>query len=992
MTFLPIVGRELREAARRADTYWTRLRMPALAIVLAAGFVIADFGSSSQFLGRQTFHVIGGLALLSSLLAGRLFTADCLSSEKREGTLGLLFLTDLKGHDVVLGKLAATSVRALYGLLAVFPVLALPMLMGGITNGEFWRVVLVLVDTFLFSLSIGIFVSAMSRDARRAMAGNFALLLLFVLVLPVCGFLIIYFRGWVSPGPAIGFFFPSPVYTGFFALDAQFKKWSAFFWWSAGVIHAITWLLLLLAGRIVPRTWQDKPALARSGKMRWGEFWRRVSYGHPKYQAPFRKRLLDVNAFYWLAARARLKRAHVWIFLTLAGCWWLWGRLANGEFWLDEAVSITLALIINSTLKLWVALESAQRLAEDQKTGALELLLTTPLTARDIVRGQMLALRRQFLVPTLTVIGVEIVLMLMSFQHSNRSHTEIFIMFAAIMVMLVADMITLAWVGMSKGLMARTLNHAIIQTIARVLVVPWAVFGLVATGANLYSALWSQSGWTPGWSFYLSWWFGLGIVFNLILVRIARGRLLGRFRQIARRRYDPEVSRFVIWARRLKKILSEERTRWVAKPASQTKSRPIAVKRRRKMAVGICAAVMLVIACGGFYYQNSRPKFPAPVAITVDFSKGPLRVFPGVMGAFFILPDGSLWRWGQPGGSTSSKAMVPERVGSGNDWVQLATAYEHCVGLRRDGTIWEWGWRVDGKSSSEPEQADPGHEWMTVAAGQRHALAIKRDGTLWAWGENNANQLGIGTGPNQTNLVQVGTDHQWAAVQGLWASTIAVRTDGTLWAWGQIPRFGGSQISLSSEPSPKQICAETNWVGLTAGTLPVLARTKSGEWWNPYCGAPGPDASAASTCRFIVSNSLSDHVALAFFGGPKIFEVRADGTLWESTYPYPMANWVSAAAGKWQQMGNRSDWISIWGAFNTAYGLTSDGVIWTWGQDPSGEPTMDLSSRLRLLQQQVRSIFGRPVPRTGIPRMLPFQKEPRPLIQLISAGTAQTQR
>lgn len=992
MTFLPIVGRELREASRRADTYWARLRMPAMAMLLGSVLLVADFGASSQFLGRQLFHIIGGLALVSCLLAGRLFTADCLSSEKREGTLGLLFLTDLKGHDVVLGKLAATSVRALYGLLAVFPVLALPMLMGGITNGEFWRVVLVLVDTFLFSLAIGIFISAISRDARRAVAGNFAILLLFVLVLPVCGFAIAYFGHLKSPGPIIGFFLPCPVYAGAFALDAQYKRWSTFFWITVGVIHGITWLLLLLAGRIVPRTWQDKPAPVRSVKMGWREFWRRVSYGHPKYQAPFRKRLLDVNAFYWLAGRARLKPLHVWIFLALAGCWWLWGRLANGNFWLDEAVNITLALILNGTLKLWVALESAQRFAEDQKSGALELLLTTPLTVRDIVRGQLLALRRQFLVPTLAVIGIEIVLMLTSFQHPSQTPKAIFLTFSAGIVMLVADLITLAWVGMSKGLMAKTLNHAIIQTIARVLVVPWAAFGLAATGANLYSALWTQSGWTPGWAFYLRWWFGLGIVFNLFFLRIARGRLLGRFRQIARRRYDPEVSRFVIWARRLKKILSEERTGWVAKPASQTRNNPIPGKRRRRMAVGICAAAVLVIACAGFYYRKSRPKFPAPVAITVDFSKGPLRVFPGVMGAFFILPDGSLWRWGQPGGATSSKAVVPERMGNDTDWLQVSTAYEHCVGLRKDGTIWEWGWHVDGKSGSEPQQADPGNDWVSVAAGQRHALAIKRDGTLWAWGENSANQLGNGAGPNQTNLVQVGTDHNWAAVQGLWASSIAVRTDGTLWAWGQIPRFGGSQMSLSAEPVPKQMCAETNWAGLTAGTFPVMARTQSGEWWNPFCGTPGPGASAASTCRFIVSNSLPDHVALAYLGEPKIFEVRSDGTLWESSTPYAIGNWSSAGIGKWQQMGQRSDWISIWGEFNTAYGLTSDGVIWTWGQDPSGEPTMDLSSRLRLLQQQVRSILGRPVPRMGIPRMLPYQKEPRPLIQLISAGTVQTQR
>ena len=44
--------------------------------------------------------------------------------------MGLIFLTDLKGYDVVLGKLAATSLNGFYGLLAVFPLLAFPLLTG----------------------------------------------------------------------------------------------------------------------------------------------------------------------------------------------------------------------------------------------------------------------------------------------------------------------------------------------------------------------------------------------------------------------------------------------------------------------------------------------------------------------------------------------------------------------------------------------------------------------------------------------------------------------------------------------------------------------------------------------------------------------------------------------------------------------------------------------------------------------------------------------
>jgi hypothetical protein len=46
---------------------------------------------------QALFYTISGLTFAYSLLAGTGATADCLSEEKRDGTLGLLFLTDPKG-------------------------------------------------------------------------------------------------------------------------------------------------------------------------------------------------------------------------------------------------------------------------------------------------------------------------------------------------------------------------------------------------------------------------------------------------------------------------------------------------------------------------------------------------------------------------------------------------------------------------------------------------------------------------------------------------------------------------------------------------------------------------------------------------------------------------------------------------------------------------------------------------------------------------------
>src|SRR5206468_2176213 len=183
MTFLPVAERELRVAARKRSTFRVRVIAALVAWIIGSGVLVLSrvgpgFGTPS--LGKGLFGVLTWLSLAAVLTAGLFFTSDCLSEEKREGTLGFLFLTDLRGHDVVLGKLLATSLRAFYALLATFPILAITLLMGGVTGGQFWLTMLALVNALFMSLAVGMFVSAISRDSQKALAAT--LFLLFVLV------------------------------------------------------------------------------------------------------------------------------------------------------------------------------------------------------------------------------------------------------------------------------------------------------------------------------------------------------------------------------------------------------------------------------------------------------------------------------------------------------------------------------------------------------------------------------------------------------------------------------------------------------------------------------------------------------------------------------------------------------------------------------------------------------------------------------------------
>ena len=405
MTFLPIVARELRIASRRRSTYWAR--SAAALIVMAVGtwfFVVTQNQPPSQ-IAMGIFGILTGGAVLYCLFNGVRSTADCLSEEKREGTLGLLFLTDLKGYDVVFGKLVATSLSGFYGVLAVVPMMALPLLLGGVTPSEFWRTALVAVNSLFFSLSVGICVSALCRSARNAMALTLLLILLFAAGFPAVGA----WLGFVvrANQVPVGFLLPSPGFSYAMAFDSNYSVVpgaKSGFWGSLALVHVASWLFLLLASLIAPRSWQDRPAGVQ--RLRWTERWRSWSYGDPAERVAFRRILLNRNAYFWLAARARLKPACVWGVLALLGCGWAWGLAKYHRDWLTEFMYFATGIVLNLLIKGWFASEACRQIAADRTHGALELLLSTPLTVRDILRGQFLALKRQFLGPLIVVLFV----------------------------------------------------------------------------------------------------------------------------------------------------------------------------------------------------------------------------------------------------------------------------------------------------------------------------------------------------------------------------------------------------------------------------------------------------------------------------------------------------------------------------------------------------------------------------------------------------------
>jgi hypothetical protein len=362
-------------------------------------------------------------------------------------------------------------------------------------------------------------------------------------------------KGWISGDWRFRLMCVSPAWGLQHGFGSFFRP--DYYWASAGCVHGMGWLFIGAASLIVPRTWQDRPVRAMS-RMSWRDWIRGVSYGKPERRLRIRRRYLPVNPFLWLSVRNRFKFPLVWFSLALGGGLWVWGYWEHREYWLTVEVYVFTALVLHTLLKLWLASEACQQLHEARQTGALELVLCTPVTEGRIVRGHAGGLWRQFGVPILVVAAVDGVLMAASMKEQSKFEGYWMSLFLAGIGILLLDAVALGALGMWEGLKRARVNHAIVNTVAVVMMLPWLLYGGIVTGVAMLDAfgVFDFSQWMRRKGIDDAWnervplllWLvisgGVGVAATLWGVRCLKRRL----RELAAARFAPPKSGW--WRRR----------------------------------------------------------------------------------------------------------------------------------------------------------------------------------------------------------------------------------------------------------------------------------------------------------------------------------------------------------------------------------------------------------------------------------------------------------
>jgi len=351
-----VLHRELRAESRRPANYWLRVLAASTLVLVAANLLLGPQPGLAR-LGPILFDALHRSFVFALWTLVPMMTADCVSREKREGTLGLLFLTPLSMLDVIAGKAALHVLRALTLFLAALPVLGLPLVLGGVSWPDLSVSTAHQTNAVLLSIGAGIYASTKGGTAIQAMvrAELYALGLACVSSI------------WTQPLWGIA------------------AKYPAHLPWAIGVTLLLSLIVLGVLMKLgedrLQQTWQDEPAAPEQPG--WVElfsssqFWRDFFYWD-------KSQTLDRNPIAWLQEyswTARLTKWG-WCLLALAIQWFVLTQ------WDPRRAPVS-RFLIGAGFALVVAFTSVASFRREQQTGLLELVLVTPVSIRQLLRGRL---------------------------------------------------------------------------------------------------------------------------------------------------------------------------------------------------------------------------------------------------------------------------------------------------------------------------------------------------------------------------------------------------------------------------------------------------------------------------------------------------------------------------------------------------------------------------------------------------------------------------
>jgi ABC-type transport system involved in multi-copper enzyme maturation permease subunit len=190
----PMFTREAAVAPRRASFFVARSVFVAalFAITLTAWQMLVgsqqleSIGDLAWF-GAAAFQILAPLQVAVALPFSALLVASAVAVEKDRKTLDLLLLTSLSNSELVLGKLLAGMLSVIVVVVATLPLLMIIALLGGISGEQILRVQAVTLASALVAGSLGSIIALWREKTFQALAMTLLVLVLWLLGWEIVG-------------------------------------------------------------------------------------------------------------------------------------------------------------------------------------------------------------------------------------------------------------------------------------------------------------------------------------------------------------------------------------------------------------------------------------------------------------------------------------------------------------------------------------------------------------------------------------------------------------------------------------------------------------------------------------------------------------------------------------------------------------------------------------------------------------------------------------
>jgi ABC-type transport system involved in multi-copper enzyme maturation permease subunit len=444
---LPVLMKDLTEQAAQRRTYIIRFTYGLVLFASSIALFYANLGigaTARQTLGRGStyFSVLLTFQIVAMYLVIPLLTAGAIAGERQRETLVLLLLSPLSPRQIVLQKYLGRMTPVLSFVFLSFPLLAITYTFGGITVPELVLGIATLVCVCLELGAFGIMCSASCATTAQALAATYVGALLFPWLcsgaccsLPAAGLWgaenVSHVAGVVAAGFCV--FSTAACLTiaetvlSMRTIVSPTRSVPPFF----RLLDRLFEVVNVRVGGIV--MWRDYAGLPASEPIRWRET-RKRSFGTMRYLV----RVLLVMELPVLVLAPMIR--------TYAGPGW-------GDRGLLFLIGLTWTIAV-----LLVGVFAASIVSQERSRQTLSVLLTTPLTGRQILLQKLAGSNR-----LMAIVAAPLASLIVFEAWWRSSAVAAFVLLSA--ATLVIYLPCVKWLAAGFGLRLRTQLIAVVTTV-----------------------------------------------------------------------------------------------------------------------------------------------------------------------------------------------------------------------------------------------------------------------------------------------------------------------------------------------------------------------------------------------------------------------------------------------------------------------------------------------------------------------------------------------